>query len=144
MLYDLSRDIDVSRVQKRMSELLKKGALVELSEKREASLSQNAYLHLLLGYVAMEVGETLEYVKERYYKLECNRDLFVKEREDKIVGNTKYIRSTSELDSSEKSLSIERLRDWSSQTLSLYLPEPNEERFLREIKVEISRNKRFL
>lgn len=144
MLYDLSRDIDVSRIQKRMSELLKKEALVELSEKREASLSQNAYLHLLLGYVAMEVGETLEYVKERYYKLECNRDLFVKEREDKIVGNTKYIRSTSELDSSEKSLSIERLRDWSSQTLSLYLPEPNEERFLREIKVEISRNKRFL
>ena len=144
MLYDLSRDIDVSRVQKRMSELLKKGALVELSEKREASLSQNAYLHLLLGYVAMEVGETLEYVKERYYKLECNRDLFVKEREDKIVGNTKYIRSTSELDSSEKSLSIERLRDWSSQTLSLYLPEPNEEGFLKEIKVELSRNKRFL
>lgn len=144
MLYDLSKDIDVSRIQKRMSELLKKGALVELSEKREASLSQNAYLHLLLGYIAMEVGETLEYVKERYYKLECNRDLFVKEREDKIVGNTKYIRSTRELDSSEKSLSIERLRDWSSQTLSLYLPEPNEERFLREIKVEISRNKRFL
>ena len=92
----------------------------------------------------MEVGETLEYVKERYYKLECNRDLFVKEREDKIVGNTKYIRSTSELDSSEKSLSIEPLRDWSSQTLSLYLPEPNEEGFLKEIKVELSRNKRFL
>lgn len=144
MLYDLSKGIDASRMQKRVSELLKKGALVELSEKREASLSQNAYLHLLLGYIAMEVGETLEYVKERYYKLECNRDLFVKEREDKIVGNTKYIRSTSELDSSEKSLSIERLRDWSSQTLSLYLPEPNEEGFLKEIKVELSRNKRFL
>lgn len=144
MLYDLSKDIDVSRIQKRISELLKKGALVELSEKREASLSQNAYLHLLLGYIATEVGETLEYVKERYYKLECNRDLFVKERKDKIVGDTRYIRSTSELDSSEKSLSIERLRDWSSQTLSLYLPEPNEEGFLREIKLELSRNKRFL
>lgn len=146
MLYDLSTEIGKSRVNKRVGDLVGKGAMVDLTEKKPLiTVPQNNYLHLLLGYFALETGNTLEYVKETYFKRTCNAEIFVAEREDDILKRkVKILRSSSSLDTSETTLAIQRFRDWSSSEVGIYLPEPNEDKFLNEIRVEMDRNKQYL
>lgn len=69
MIYDLNNILDKERFKRRSNDLYKKKAVVELTEKkRKRTLSQNSYLHYLLGYYAMETGNTIEYVKRKYFK----------------------------------------------------------------------------
>ena len=77
----------------RVDHLLEKGAVAELTEKTFRTRNQNSYLHLLIGVVAMETGNTLEYCKEWYFKRLCNKDLFVTIRTDKFAGQVEVIRS---------------------------------------------------
>jgi hypothetical protein len=145
MLYDLSKEIDKSKFKTRCESALEKGSLVDFTDKKESSNPQKNYLHLILGYFAIETGNTLEYVKDVYFKRECNKDIFIREREDRLTEKkVKYIRGTMDLDSAELSLAIDRFRNWSSTTANIYLPEPNEDRFLNEIRIEIDKNRRYL
>jgi len=144
MLYDLSRETDRSRLRTRVGRLEAAGAVVEVSERRRRTPSQNNYLHLLLGWYALETGNSLGYVKEQYFKRLCNRELFVREREDRWLGRVETVRSTRELTREELSLAIGRFRDWSSRECGIYLPEAREDGFLREVELEISRNARWL
>ena len=74
MLFDLSNIIQKERFKRRCNDLYKKGCIVDLTEKKQQrTLSQNRYLHLLLGYFALEYGETLQWVKEQYFKKYVNR-----------------------------------------------------------------------
>ena len=78
MLYSLSNPLDVQNARTRLELLIKRGCTVEITEKKaKRTLNQNAYLHLLLGYFASQTGNTLEWVKQQYYKKLCNPDLFV-------------------------------------------------------------------
>ena len=63
MQYDLTSDFQRKAFLSRVDNLLEKGCLVELTEKSVRTKGQNNYLHLLLGVVAMETGNTLEYCK---------------------------------------------------------------------------------
>lgn len=144
MKYNLSNEFHKRQFLTRVSALCDKGVIVELTEKKGVrSNNQNAYLHLILGLFALEVGETLEYVKKYYYKIHCNKELFVISKSDKFLGNVRDIRSSASLDTEEMTLSIERFRNWASEQ-GIYLPEPNEEEMLRQIEVELSRNKAYL
>ena len=144
MLYDLKNPLDRERFKRRCNALFKKQGIVELSEKTIRSNQSNRYLHLILGYLAMETGNTLEYVKEVFYKRAANKDIFVRIKDDELLGQTEYLRSSASLSQEEFSTSIDRLRDWSSQTAGIYLPSPNEEQFLASIEVEMSRYKQWL
>ena len=109
MIYNLSSPLDVQNAKTRLELLIKRGCIVELTEKKQKrSLNQNAYLHLLLGYFASQTGNTLEWVKQQYYKKLCNPDLFIGEREDLFLGRVKYVRSSADLRTDEMNLSIER------------------------------------
>lgn len=144
MLYDLKNPLDRERFKRRCNALFKKQGIVELSEKTIRSNQSNRYLHLILGYLAMETGNTLEYVKEVFYKRTANKDIFVRIKDDELLGQTEYLRSSASLSQEEFSTSIDRLRDWSSQVAGIYLPSPNEEQFLASIEVEMSRYKQWL
>ena len=144
MLYDLKNPLDRERFKRRCNALFKKQGIVELSEKTIRSNQQNRYVHLLMGYLAMETGNTLEYVKEVFYKRTANKDIFVRIKDDELLGQTEYLRSSASLSQEEFSTSIDRLRDWSSQVAGIYLPSPNEEQFLASIEVEMSRYKQWL
>ena len=144
MLYDLKNPLDRERFKRRCNALFKKQGIVELSEKTIRSNQQNRYAHLLMGYLAMETGNTLEYVKEVFYKRAANKDIFVRIKDDELLGQTEYLRSSASLSQEEFSMSIDRLRDWSSQVAGIYLPSPNEEQFLASIEVEMSRYKQWL
>jgi hypothetical protein len=144
MLYDLKNPLDRERFKRRCNALFKKQGIVELSEKTIRSNQSNRYLHLILGYLAMETGNTHEYVKEVFYKRTANKDIFVRIKDDELLGQTEYLRSSASLSQEEFSTSIDRLRDWSSQVAGIYLPSPNEEQFLASIEVEMSRYKQWI
>lgn len=144
MLYDLKNPLDRERFKRRCNALFKKQGIVELSDKTIRSNQSNKYLHSLLGYLAMETGNTLEYVKEVFYKRTANKDIFVRIKDDELLGQTEYLRSSASLSQEEFSTSIDRLRDWSSQVAGIYLPSPNEEQFLASIEVEMSRYKQWI
>ncbi|MBR5198854.1 MAG: hypothetical protein IKW20_03390 [Bacteroidales bacterium] len=144
MLYDLKNPLDRERFKRRYNALFQKQGIVELSERVKRSSQSNRYLHLIIGYLAMETGNTLEYAKEVFYKRTANKEIFVREKEDEFLGKTEYLRSSAELTQDEFSLSIDRFRDWSSQTAGIYLPSPNEEQFLESIEFEMNRHQRWM
>lgn len=144
MLYNLNDPLDRERFKRRCNALYGKQCIVELSEKTSRSNSQNRYLHLLLGYLAMETGNDLDYVKELFYKRNANRELFVREKMDELLGRVEYLRSSADLSKEEFTLSIDRLRDWSSKVAGIYLPSPDEESFLASIEIEMSKQRRWI
>lgn len=146
MKYDISNSLHREQARKRLEALLsKEHGIIELSEvKPQRSIKQNKYLHLLLGFFASEYGETIDYVKEQYFKFAANRSIFVRERDDKLAGRVSYLRSTRDLDKGEMQMAIERFRNWSSINAGIYLPSADEHRLLELAEIEISRNKNFL
>ena len=145
MLYDLNNILDGERFKRRSNDLYKKKAIVELTEKkRKRTLSQNSYLHYLLGYYAMETGNTIEYVIREYFKRLCNPSLFLIPRQDKYLGEVNDYRSSAVLSTAEMTQAIERFRNWSASECGIYLPSPDEEAFLQSIELELERHKDYL
>lgn len=140
MIYNAGNPIDVQRAEKRFNVLIKEQKVFELTEKASKVYSQNNYLHLIINYLAMETGESPEYVKKMYYKIGANRDLFAVFRHDKFLGDVNYLRETSTLTKEEKTLSIDNFRAFSLRVCNVYLPEANEEDFMKNIVIEINRN----
>lgn len=98
----------------------------------------------MLGYFAVESGNTLEWVKQQYFKKLVNGEIFIREKEDKFYGKIKYLRSSAELDSAEMTTAIDRFRNWASSEAGIYLPAPHENEMLEMIEVEIARHKEYL
>jgi len=145
MLYDLSNPLQAEQFRARAGKLLRQGVIAELTEKRpRRSLSQNKYLHVILGYFASQTGNTLEWVKQQYYKKLVNPSTFIREREDRYLGRIKTLRSSADISADEMSLTIERFRNWASAEAGIYLPTADEDRLLQLAEIEIERNRNFL
>lgn len=134
MIYNLSLQIDRQRAQKRFDELMSEETKIELSKKKKRSVRQNAYLHLIIGYFAIETGYTMTEAKQIYKNV--SPEIF--EYEKKGVN---FIRSSADLSTSEMSKSIDKFRNEASSIAGVYLPEANEDKFLDEIEIEIQRNR---
>ena len=145
MLYDLSDILDRERFKRRSNQLYTERVIVELTEKKpKRSIRQNNYLHLILGWYAMETGNTTEYVKREYFKTLCNPDIFVRRKKDPYRGEIDELRSSRECDSAELTKAIERFRNWSASECGIYLPSPDEREFLQRIEVEMCRQREYL
>lgn len=144
MIYDLSKPLDREKFKLRVNHLFAQGKQVELVEKTKRSLSQNSYLHVILGILAIDQGERIEYVKEYYYKRLVNPDLFILHKEDRILGRVEVLRSSRDLTKEEMSSSIEKLRNWASKELGCYLPSADEESLLKEAEMEIQRYRSYI
>ena len=145
MIYDLSRELDRLQFKEYCALLYRKGARVELSEKRgRRTLSQNNYLHLILSYFALRYGERMECVKQEFFKRHVNPDIFLQEKEGQGVGRYYALRSSADLSTKEMTTAIDRFRDWASMEAGIYLPSPDEEGVLGELEREVEANKRFI
>lgn len=143
MKYDLTSELDRQRFIARARKLLEKGGFVELRECTARTLSQNAYLHLLLGVVALDTGNDLQYVKTWYFKKIVNPDLFVVKKQDKLIGEVEVLRSTATLTKEETSVAIDRFKRWGNEN-GFYMPEPGDESLLRSIEIEMGRLQKYL
>ena len=145
MIYNLSNDFDKQRFKVRCNALYKQGGVVDLTAKKEQrTIPQNRYLHLILGWFAIETGNTLGFVKQEYFKRYINPDLFVVEIEDKHLGKVSVLRSSRDLNTAEMTTAIERFRNWSSAEAGVYRPSPDEQAFLQSIEIEMLRQKEYL
>ena len=145
MIYDTSNPLDKANFMLRAKKLADKGVIVDLTEKKpRRSLPQNKYLHVILAYFGAQTGNTLEWVKQQYYKKLVNPDLFIREKEDKYLGRIKVLRSSADLDTSEFSLSVERFRNWAAQEAGIYIPSADEAILIQQMEIDIERNKEFL
>lgn len=145
MIYNLSNELHRENFKSRVNSLFKQKKIVELSEKKPVrTIRQNRYLHLLLSFFAYQTGNTMEWVKQKYFKVLCNKDIFVRERDDEYMGNVQYVRSSAELTTDELTLAIERFRNWSSESAGIYLPSPNEEDLLTLMDAEVEMNKKYI
>jgi hypothetical protein len=144
MIYNTLEETDKQRAITRFNWLVSRGKKIELKVVEKRSLKQNNYLHLILSLLAMETGNTLEYAKEVFYKRAANKEIFIREKEDELIGKIEYLRSSADLTQEEFSLSIDRFRDWASQVAGVYLPAPNEDEFLESIEYEMSSHKQWI
>lgn len=145
MIYDTSNPLDKANFMLRAKKLAESGKVIELTEKKpRRSLPQNKYLHVILAYFGAQTGNTLEWVKQQYYKKLVNPDLFIREKEDKYLGRIKVLRSSADLDTAEMSLSIERFRNWAAQEAGIYIPSADEAILIQQMEIEIERSKEFL
>lgn len=145
MIYNLSSPLDKANFLLRAKKLAESGVIVDLTEKKpRRSLPQNKYLHVILAYFGTQTGNTLEWVKQQYYKKLVNPDLFIREKEDKYLGRIKVLRSSADIDTAEMSLSIDRFRNWAAQEAGVYIPAADEAILIQQMEIEIERNKEFL
>lgn len=145
MRYDGSNELHAAQTRARLEKLIRERKVFDLTEKKpQRSLSQNAYLHVILAYFACQYGETAEYVKREYFKKLVNPATFIREREDRFLGRIKYLRSSADLDRDEMTLCIDRFRNWSSAQAGIYLPSSDEGRMISLMEIEIERNKQYL
>lgn len=145
MMYDLSNPVDVQNFKERCGKLLERASMIELTEKKPRSLNSNSYLHVILEYFASQTGNTMEDVKQIYYKQICNSDIFVRKVNDKILGYERTrLRSTSELSQEEFSLSIDRFRNWCANVVGIYIPASEEYIELLHAQYEAEKNRRYL
>lgn len=142
--YNLASELDRQKFQARTEALLKKEAVVSLEERTCRSLNQNAYLHLLIGLVAMEVGTTLEDAKTEYFKRLCNADLFEQKFHDPLQNKERVtLRSTASLTKEEMSTAIDRFKMWASLN-EIYMPEPGDASLLAQIRCEMEKQRIYL
>lgn len=134
MIYDLANDHYRAKFRESVDKLLAEAAaVVELKKKStQRSLSQNAYLHLLLGYFAAQYGCSMDEAKVDFYKRTCNRDLYERRRANRQGVEVAYLRSSADLTKEELALSIDRFRNWSAAEAGIYLPSADDHRIDRK------------
>ena len=143
MTYNLSDDLDLRRADARWEALKRKGATVDLTEKTVRTLNQNSYLHLIIGVVAMETGNTLEYTKQQYFKKLVNPDLFAREKMDRFMGKVPYLRSSAELTKEEMTQAIDKFIAWAASE-GWYLPSPDDKTLLQSVEYQMGKQRQYL
>lgn len=119
--------------------------IVEVKKKhRQRSSSQNAYLHVCLGYFASEFGLSIDEVKQDIFKRKLSKDIFEVERVNKRGQKVRRLRSSRDLDTQEMTTAIERFRNWSSAVAGLYIPNPNETEALFEAQRQMEQYEQYL
>lgn len=144
MIYNPEKQIDVSRAIERLKFFIENKRVFELTEKRKKrTISQNAYLHLLFGWFALETGYTTEEVKQEIFKKIVNPNTFYEGEFGNIITIERW-RSTANLNTQEMTLCIDRFRDYSSKEAGIYLPQPCDLAMLQEMEIQISNNQNYL
>jgi len=137
MVYYLHDDLSKNKLIARFNYLLEHAVLVELTDISKRSTAQNSYLHVVLGSVALYLGEPLEYVKQEIYKKMVNPELYVIEKHNKFLGYIETVRSSKDLNTEEMSRSIDRFRKWAAE-MGIYTPSPEDLEAISRISAEMS------
>lgn len=146
MIYNPSNPIDIERALTKIQYFIDKNQVFELKRKQVAkTYPQIKYVHLILGWFAIEYGEQLEYIKLEYFKKLVNPEVFQYEFVNRKTGEIRIeYRSLANITKDEMTLAINRFRDYSSKEAGIYLPEPNDLVFMQQIEISVNNNKAYL
>ena len=135
MKYDFSKSYDCKKAEEYLGKLMLDGSKCEVKKIHpKRSTSQNSYLHVLFALWSKEFGYTMDEAKDTIkdalgYTYEADKGKLF----NKIIPFSRvsvHRKKTSEMDSKELTIFIEKFRDWSASTCGLYLP--SSEEFLQE------------
>jgi hypothetical protein len=143
MIFDFKHEKDILAFDKKAEKAKSDKEAVEFIIKNFRTVRQNNYQHLVITWFAIEHGYTIDFVKQEYFKVLCNPDIFVSYIDDKYLGTIRVLKSSSKLTPAEMTMAIERFRNWSAEQ-GTYLPAPGDEAFLRHITIEASKMKEYL
>lgn len=146
MIFNSKIEHDKQKARDQLEFLIKNEKRFEIIEKRNnRTLKQNAYLHLILSYFALEVGETLEFIKQEVFKKKVNPDTFKTERRNPKSGKIREDwKSSADLNTKELSDCIDRFKNWSLQKTGIRIPDANENEFIDSIRNQIEQQKQWL
>jgi hypothetical protein len=100
------------------------------------SLSQNSYLHLIIGAFGAHFGYTMEEAKSIYK--DVNKGIYSYWKKGRV-----FVRSSADLDKEEMAKSIDRFMQASADQ-GYALPLATDKEWLRQIENEIERSKYYL
>ena len=143
MLYNLSQQYDIDKLRMKLELDIRRGAVVEYARKEQRTPGQNRYLHLVIGVVAMETGNDLQFTKEQYFKRLVNPALFVRTKEDGFAGKVEYLLSSRDLTTEQMSEAIDRFKRWAAEN-GIYIPDPEDAARLQDIEIQMARMRRYL
>lgn len=145
-VYDLNTPLDRERFKRRCNTLFTKRAVVECTEfKTRRTRPQNRYLHALLGEFSMQTGNTLEYVKQEYFKRLINPALFIVDKYDPLAKqNIQILRSSRDLNTEEMTIAIDRFRNWAASEAGIDLPDARDDEWINYIEREMQHQKIWL
>ncbi len=146
MIFNGASELDRKRAIQRIEFFFLKGKTFELTERKERrSIRQNRYLHLILGWFALEYGERIDYVKLEIFKKQINPDIFKTTHANHQTGEIREDwKSTADLDTGQTTIAIDRFRNYSAKEAGIYLPEPKDLAQLQEIENQLENNKQYL
>ena len=145
MLYNLKSKTEQDRYKAAVIKAVKAEAMVDMKTKQKGTINQNNYFHLICAYFGLQYGEKTEYIKRVFVKLTVCRDIFVTEYANRKTGELREdLKSWKDINKEERTLVISRFLDWSAKEMKIRLPEPEDKLYIREIQVELDRNKQYL
>lgn len=146
MKYNLSNKEEKQQATDYFNKLVEKKSIVEIKKcLNRRTYAQNNYLHLLLSYVALEIGEELEWFKSEIWKKIIAPDIFKTEYKNIKTGEVREDwKSSADLDTKEMTIAVERLMNWSAKELGILLPLATDIHELRSIENHIEINKNYL
>lgn len=143
MIYSLANSLEKEQAITRFNYLLENKKKIELKVKNpKRSISQNSYLHLILSAFGLEFGYTLEEVKQEIFKKEVNPEIFYDGEAGKLKKIERF-RSSSDLDSKEMTIAIERFLNYSAKH-GYRLPEPKDLIWIEELEKQVNNAKQYL
>jgi hypothetical protein len=139
--YHLANLNEVGQAYAYLAQLVADKHVVEIKKvSKKRTLSQNNYLHLLLGAFGQHFGYNLEEAKMIYKQL--NSSIYFYEKE--VRGKThQFFRSSADISKEDMAKSIDVFRAWSEKA-GYPLPLATDKDWLRSIENEIERSKYYL
>ena len=136
MRYDLSDKFQREQFSVKVEYLKKEGKIVELTEKRKnRSLSQNAYLHVLFGIFGLEFGLTIDEAKQ------IIKEKFLSYKKPGI--NRVFVKETSKLSKDEMIAFIDNFKRFAAE-YGVLLPD-SEDYYAVQLAMEsIKSNEKYL
>jgi|WetSurMetagenome_2_1015567.scaffolds.fasta_scaffold35811_5 hypothetical protein len=145
MKFDLTRQYGQTSARKYLEKMIEGKNFIEIKDIANKSQSQNAYAHLLLSWLAFELGESIEWIKQVLLKQIICPEIFKVETVSQKTGEVSfYYRSFSELSKTETMIVIDKFRNYASIEFNIYLPEANENELLKSLETELDKVKNWI
>jgi len=126
MIFPTDTDVNLATALKYIADRRGKDFEIKIKRKKRTN-DQNAYLHVIFGKIGLELGYTIEEVK----------DVFKQKFLTYEKNGYKFTYKTSSLDTKEMTVFIDRIRNYCAKELSMYIPAPHEYQMLDQLRNEL-------
>ena len=143
-VFNLNSPIAVQNFKSWAIKMVAEKKRIKCEDLEPKSLGQNAYIHLVFAWVAINTGYTKEYVKQVLFKQIVNPQIFVIECVNEKNGEMyNYIRSWATVTKAEADIAISRFIDYCIEKGDLAIPQQDNKQDISYIQDEVNNNQKY-